>query len=919
MKINRRISPNSLRAIMLTAIRFWLVVLVALSWQTITVFSQDSGTPESPEETETVFQVTLADLGYSELVLNSPYGTAEITLRLPEGWEVQRGSFFRLEFSYTHELLNASEGGSLPNLFGDLIVALDDQTLQRIPLQEAVIDRSRVRVPLPTTVFNDPAQVGRSHRLQIVLDANIICDLPHRASLTVHSASFLSLAYNQLPVTVDLALYPRPFQQRSFEPDQVRFVLPENPTEQEMIGATAVAARLGDLTFGMTISGTTDLALLERLEATLALDEHLIIVGRPETNRMIPKLAELEVLPLPLRERQLSFTTEGPAVVTPSSSLTYTLTLVNTTQDMTSTLALVNALPAYANLITCNPSCTEDQERREVSWSVPPLQGGETVRYTLVLSTSGAIAGGVLENTAVLLDAAAEPINVSTLTTIISATLATESEVALRASTAGEGGFFFVQGERAVPEHDGVVQEIVSPWDQRRAILIITGLSDEAVAKASHAMSSQNLFPTLEGSFALVQAIRSPSEIPIETRSTDLTFGELGYDDRLLRGFSQEASYYFDLPLGWQLTKSAYLELYFTHSQLINYQNSFLNVSLNNTPIATLALNEETAQSGYIRMELPVAQTRHGQANRISIETDMQSFDICSNADVWLLISNQSRLYLDHQELDAPQLDLDLYPYPFNERADLSNILLALPTTPLAEEWEKALQLAAALGRAADGPDFAPAVSFGDTRPEAELGDYHIFAIGRPSRNPMLQKVNSQLPQPFLPNSDQIEQKLNEIVLRLPADVSLGYVQLIVSPWNNERSFLAVTGTTQESVKWAIDVLINQSWVLKGDLTLITLDEIRTIDTRRLTGGGVAAAIATAVPEMTPVVASTDTPTPPPDTPTPSPTEPVASNPELVSTTVRRPAWLIPLVGATGLVVIAIFAIAFWQSRRRRA
>lgn len=919
MKINRRISPNSLRAIMLTAIRFWLVVLVALTWQTITVFSQDPGTPESPEEAETVFQVTLEDLGYSELVLNSPYAATEITLRLPEGWEMQRGSFFRLEFSYTYELLNALEGSPLPNLFGDLIVALDDQTLQRVPLQEAAIERSRIRVSLSPSLFDDPAQVGRSHHLQIVLDANIICDLAHRASLTVHSNSLLSLAYNQLPVTADLALYPRPFYQRSFEPDQVRFVLPENPTELELTGATAVAARLGDLTFGMTISGTTDLALLEQLEAALAPNEHLIIIGTPETNRVIPTLAELEVLPLPLRERQLSLTTEGPAVVTPSGSLTYTLTLVNTTQDMTSTLALVNALPAYANLIACNPSCTEDQEQREVSWSVPLLKEGETVRYTLALSMSGAIADGILENTTVLLDAASVPINGSTLTTTISATLAVESEVVLRSSTSSEGAFFFVQGERAVPEHDGVVQEIVSPWDQRRVILIITGLSDEAVAKASRAMSSRNLFPGLEGSFALVQAVRPPSEAPIEARSTDLTFADLGYDDRLLRGFSQETSYYFDLPIDWQLTKSAYLELYFTHSQLINYQNSFLNVSLNNTPIATLALNKETAQNGYIKMELPVAQTRHGQTNRISVETDMQSFDICSNVDMWLLISNQSRLHLDHQEQDAPRLDLDFYPYPFNERAGLSDVLLALPTAPQAEEWEKVLQLAAALGRAAGGSDFAPAVSLGDTRPETELSNYHILAVGRPSRNPMLQKVNSQLPQPFLPNSDQIEQKLNEIVLRLPSDVSLGYVQLVASPWNKERSFLAVTGTTQESFKWAIDVLNNQSWVLKGNLTLITLDEIRTIDTRRLTGDGVAATMATAVPEMTPVVVSTDTPTPPSATPTPSPTEPVASNPEPVSTTVRRPAWLIPLVGATGLVVIAIFAIAFWQSRRRRA
>jgi hypothetical protein len=469
-----------------------------------------------------------------------------------------------------------------------------------------------------------------------------------------------------------------------------------------------------------------------------------------------------------------------------------------------------------------------------------------------------------------------------------------------------------VLGEQAVSEHDGVVQEIASPWDQTRAILIVTGISDQALAKASSAMSSRNRFPGLEGAFALIQEAHPLLETPTEPQSTDLTLADLGYDDKVLRGSSHETGYYFELPPGWRLTESAYLELYFAHSQLLKYENSFLNVLFNYKPVATVALSDETALNGKAKIELSASQARPGQNNRISIQTEMQSSDVCANADMWLLISSESRLHLDHKEQSAPNLDLESYPYPFNQRSGLTDTLFVLPPEPQPGEWEKTLQLAAALGRTAGGPNFAPAVALGDNQSQAKLSNYHLIAIGRPSRNPVLRQVNEQLPQPFLPDSDVIEQKLNKVILRLPSGVSLGYVQLIPSPWNETRAFLAVTGTTDESVKWAVDVLTGRPWVLNGNLALIRDDEIDTINTQGLTSDGKALAISTAVPEMTPVASTMITPTPLPPTSTPS-----DSTPEKTSRS-TRPRWLVPLVGVSGLLVIAILAIALWSARRKR-
>lgn len=863
---------------------------------------QTTATPASPA----VFEISLADLGYEEKTLNSPYGATEYTLRLPEGWQVREGSSFELDFSYTYNRLDIPESQTSLSLLGDIIVTVDGETQLVLPIKEAVLEHSHSSVELPPSLLDDPAR--SSHIIRVTLDASLICEIPHQARLIIHPTSFFSLAYDQLPITVDLARYPQPFYQRAFyKSDQVRFVLPEQPSEKEVAGAVAIAAKLGDVTYRMVISGTTDLALANRLDGGEAIREHLFVIGRPDDNEIILRLNQLGVLPVSLRKRQLGLASEGPVAVVPGEVLTYTLTLTNTSQETLSALSLLDTLPAFAQVVACNPTCSETAE--EVRWAISSLEPKEVSQYTLALRLSEAITDSIAENTVTLLDTTSRPINVSSLTTMVSSEA---SEPGSRVSISAASDYFFLHGEQAVPENDGIVQELVSPWDQTRAILIITGLNDEAIYKAGRAMSSKSRFPGMAGSFALVREVRPLPENPPEPQATELTFADLGYNDKVLEGYSQETNYYFDIPFGWRLTDEATLDLRFSHSQLLDYSNSFFNVLFNGKPIATVALGDETSLSGELKVEIPPSRTHSWESNKISIQAEMHPFDKCMNVDMWLLVSSESALHLNHKELET-SLDLNIYPYPFNQRTDLADVLFVLPQEPQLEEWEETLRLAAALGDVAGGLNLAPAVSLGSNRSETEWADYHIIAIGRPLRNLVLQQINEQLPQPFRPGSNEIEQRIDKVMFRLPPGLSLGLVQLLPSPWNEERVFLAITGTTDEGVKWAMDVVSDRYWDLRGNLTLVREGKVSTIDTRGLTKGGQAAVMATAVPEMTPVATITATPQP-----SSASTRPGDSASEEVPAGSERPAWLIPLVGGTGLMVIAIFGIAFWQARRRK-
>jgi uncharacterized repeat protein (TIGR01451 family) len=869
--------------------------------------AQPQGVQAAPD-TPPAFSATFAKLGYANRTLESPHSTTEYSLRLPEGWKLRAGSFVELDYSYTYTRVytrvGALETEAIPSLFGEIIITVDGQTPQVSPIKEATLEHS-LRVELPLATFNDPAL--RTHNIKVTLDESPLCSVPHKASLTIHSGSMFSLNYDQLSIVTDLALYPRPFYQGAFEPDQIRFVLPAQLTETDLNGAVVVATKLGNLAPRMVISGTTDQELLGRLDVRDAIShEHLIVIGKPETNEVILRLNDLGALSLPLRERQLSLSSEGPVTVVSGDSLTYTLTLTNTTQKAASDLVLVDTLPSGSQMESCSPTCSKTSEE-EIKWAIPPLAADEAASFTLVLRASEAAPSSVLENTVTLFDAASDLLNMSTLTTTLSSTLSSANH-----SSFSPSRYLFMQGTRAVAENDGVVQELVSPWDQTRAILVITGLSDQAVSRASRAMGLDNYFPGMQGPWALVRDVRPLSDLQPKSPITDTTFADLGYEDSVLRGYFEETSYSVNIPLDWSLTEEAYLDLRFSHSARLLNSASSVNVLFNDKPIAAAPLTDENALNGRLKIKLPASQARPRASNRITIQAELRPLDACADTDLWLSISNASLLHLDHQVQNVRALDLGFYPRPFNQRPDLTDVMFALPAEPMVAEWEDALRLAAALGTASNGSAFAPPVVLGNNWTKETLEDYHFIAIGRPSRNSLLQQVNAQLPQPFLIHSDSIEQKIDQATLRLAPDVSLGYIQLIVSPWNKARALLAITGTTDKGAREAMDILLYQPGQLKGNLALVRDNQVKTIDTRGLTRAGVAAALATAVPQMTPApnVSSVSTPLSPGLTPS-APAPRISGAP-------GRPAWLVPLVGATGLVTLVILFIAFWQARRGR-
>ena len=266
--------------------------------------------------------------------------------------------------------------------------------------------------------------------------------------------------------------------------------------------------------------------------------------------------------------------------------------------------------------------------------------------------------------------------------------------------------------------------------------------------------------------------------------------------------------------------------------------------------------------------------------------------------------------------------DLDNFPSSFRNHPGLEDVVFLLPEHPTLAEIEGVLRLALRLGRVAGGDAFWPQVVSGrqpDTEPWA---GYQLIAIGLPTRNHYITAVNSDLPQPFRPGTDEILQEVDRVVYRLPPDVSLGYVQALPSLWDKDRVMLVVTGTTAEGVTWALTSLTDSqlSWRLSGNLALVRDREVRSMDTREIVPEGVVAITQGIEPNLVPVATPTLTPTTtlsPSLAVTPTAIAQMTSETAPPVTGRSQPVWLVPLLILSALLVVISVGIAVRQARSR--
>jgi hypothetical protein len=398
------------------------------------------------------------------------------------------------------------------------------------------------------------------------------------------------------------------------------------------------------------------------------------------------------------------------------------------------------------------------------------------------------------------------------------------------------------QGERfaapgALPD-DGVVQLAVSPWNASKVVLVAGGDSDAAVVKAAQAVSSGALRTGARPDLALVAGVAAPPAA--ETVSLDQTFADLGYASQRMAGLGgQYAGYSFDIPPGLAIEEEAYLDLAFVHTALLDYDQSAITVSLNDEPIASLRLDDNSTSLGGARVALPAGALRAG-SNQLTIRADLLPRAVCADPrgnGLWLTIRPESLLHLPlapaHTDQALPTADLSSYPLPFTATPNLSGVAFVLGAEDPAG-WEAAAQVALDLGRQTQGSLMDLAAVYADAVPDTLRQERDLILVGRASALPLLAELGPALPAPFAPGSAVATEPGAAVTYRLDAGASVGYLQLLDAPWSNERSVLAVLGSTDDGLRWAQAALTTPRLrsMLRGNLAVIRGEQVESRDTR---------------------------------------------------------------------------------------
>jgi Bacterial cellulose synthase subunit len=382
---------------------------------------------------------------------------------------------------------------------------------------------------------------------------------------------------------------------------------------------------------------------------------------------------------------------------------------------------------------------------------------------------------------------------------------------------------------------DGIIQVALSPWSQANLILVVSGDSEQAVLKAAQTVGAEKIVPTLRPDVAVIGSVNSQNTSVPSVESA--TLADLGYDNVTLGGYGGlYASYQFPVTSEQANSSGAYLDLVTSHSGLLDLTKTGISVFLNGDMLGSLQYDKDSEQIVTTRFKL-LPQTLHRGVNRIEIVSDITPSNNCFSPalnSAWVTISSSSVINtpVTSREFNVGKyLDLKNFPALLLEESNLSDLAFILPKDDAAA-WEQASDLAYFLGNKGTIvlPDME--VAYSDNVPDAVLNDKNLILFGRASEIPIINKLKDVLPAPFDANSDEAVQPAMHVNYRLLPGVSVGYIQLLPSPWNPQRTILAVMGNTSQGIPMAGKSLLDGNVSLKGNFAIVYGDQVLTTDTR---------------------------------------------------------------------------------------
>ena len=453
----------------------------------------------------------------------------------------------------------------------------------------------------------------------------------------------------------------------------------------------------------------------------------------------------------------------------------------------------------------------------------------------------------------------------------------------------------------AESETDGVLELAVSPWNDSKTVLLVGGNSIDAVLKAAQAISSGRILTYENPALAYVADVKLLSQtLPVVE---DFTLQSLGYKTETLSGIGlNSVQYLFNASKEQLNSKDGTIDLIYYHSGLLDYGFSSFSVELNNQVIASSVFSKETEQLTTLQIKIPPGMLRFGE-NRLTVSARLFAVTSCDSSgfsNPWLTISDQSSVHLpattDPNAASPWLLDLKFYPNLFMSHSDLGDVAFVLPKAN-PSTWKIAGQMAYQLGRSANPLISNLEAVYADEVPQPVLDEKSLIVIGKSSTVPFLSQINDQLPAPFDFKNDTASESHMQVVYRIPSGMSVGYLQLMNSPFNIEKPILVVAGNSDDGLVMAGNALLLSELrsQLTGVFAVTNGTQVATAN-----ASSTFSAVGTLVPPgqavaTTPFPASSSAPA-----------------------TLDTPSWLLPVLIASAVAILLILGLVIVTAFARK-
>ncbi|MCJ7624187.1 MAG: cellulose biosynthesis cyclic di-GMP-binding regulatory protein BcsB [Anaerolineaceae bacterium] len=376
----------------------------------------------------------------------------------------------------------------------------------------------------------------------------------------------------------------------------------------------------------------------------------------------------------------------------------------------------------------------------------------------------------------------------------------------------GQPEDFTILDDLSVERHaGGTIQIFVSPWNQERALILVSGDSDEGILNAGEALSSGALLTNEGKNLAIVDGVKE--ELTPRDFDQDQTLAELGHAQLSVTDFGTNIrAIPFTIPPETSIGADAYFDLVYNHSQMMDYLRSGIVLRINGVAIGSIRFSDATANLSTLRLIVPASALRPG-ANQLELQMDIIPRSVCSDPrpqNLWINIFPDSLLHLPLATIPvASQLveNISDYPLPFSNSALNDTTIVLAADDPAG--WRVASQVVFNLGATHFGGLRNPVVLLAHEVSQEALEMENVIAVGLLEHLPVLESLGDILPAAFDAQGHLAAEVLSRITFQLDPGGDYGYLELAHSSLQPGKVLLAVLGNTGDGLEAAGNALTN--------------------------------------------------------------------------------------------------------------